>query len=427
MFPDNGHAGGPTPIPGNMGVPGPWSAGLGFSPPTPPPVEVDEEDVLDVPSLSATPALPGESVQAGLPSNTPSGPAVPEPVLDPRAGGPIIQPPPLPPVEIDEKEVVEAGPSSPGPSPEAAGKGDAAKDAGADSSIPFGFLPLLGWGIGILVAAWMYALAAPFLANAITLHGWRLALSLCMGLLPPAIGVAVVGYAFWRIRRVPRVGQIRESDYGDASSLWERLKTRCLPRLPADIPAIDAYVRENGMECTDAKKLLSHLQGIVPVRWPNSRAKVEEFKRFQALQNSRARDIILRCAKYVGVKTAASPWKIVDVLAVLYHSSRMIWRLSRLYNRQASPRAAFGLACRWFVNLYIAGEAGVVAKEAGIAARSFVSKEFGDSVPDWLPAVLGPLAKYAGKLAEGSLNAFLVWRLGHHAMDSFRFLVTDGE
>jgi uncharacterized membrane protein YcjF (UPF0283 family) len=317
-------------------------------------------------------------------------------------------------------------PSSPESGPESAGKGGVAKDTEGVSSIPFGFSTLLGWGIGILVVVWMYALAAPFLANAITLHGWRLVLSLCMGLLPPAIGAATVGYAFWRLRHIPHAAQIRE-DAGDASFLWDTLKTQYLLHLPADMQAIDVYIQTNGLKDTAAKKLLVHLQGIEPVRWPNSQAKVEEFKQFQALQNSRAQEIIFQTAKYVGVKTAASPWKIVDMLAVLYHSSRMVWRLALLYNRQATPRAAFGLACRWFVNLYIAGEADRVAKEVGNAAQSFVAKEFGDSVPDWLHAVLGPLVKYAGKFAEGSLNAFLVWRLGQHAMKSFQFLVTDGK
>ena len=128
------------------------------------------------------------------------------------------------------------------------------------------------------------------------------------------------------------------------------------------------------------------------------------------MQDERAKEIIGKTWKLVAIKTAASPWKIVDMIAVVYNSTVMITKLAKLYNRRTSSRAAFRLVCRWIINIYIAGEMGEVAQGATEWA----------SASDLISATYKPLAGFVGKIAEGGANAFLVYRLGCRAMTYFR-------
>ena len=135
------------------------------------------------------------------------------------------------------------------------------------------------------------------------------------------------------------------------------------------------------------------------------------------MQDERAREIICKTWKLVAIKTAASPWKIVDMLAVVYNSTVMITRLAKLYNRRIYGSAGFRLVCRWIVNIYIAGE-------MGDAARGAVEWA---SANELISATYKPLAGFIGKIAEGGANAFLVYRLGNRAMEYLRPLVNDKE
>ena len=105
--------------------------------------------------------------------------------------------------------------------------------------------------------------------------------------------------------------------------------------------------------------------------------------------------------------------KIVDMAAVVYNSTVMITRLAKLYNRRASGRAAFRLACRWIVNIYIAGELGDMAQDASEWTADLVS------------GTLKPLAGVLGKAAEGGANGLLVRRLGLRAIAEFRPLINE--
>ena len=129
-----------------------------------------------------------------------------------------------------------------------------------------------------------------------------------------------------------------------------------------------------------------------------------EFRRFQAFQDELADEIIARTWKQVGLLTAASPWKLGDRLVVAYHSAIMIARISRLYSRQVSGLVAFRLACRWLIDIYVAGELGELSANT---IPSIVS-----SFP-----LLGSIL---GKTAEGGVNAVLVINLGRKAKNHFR-------
>lgn len=287
-----------------------------------------------------------------------------------------------------------------------------------DGDVPkapcIGFLPFLGWAFCLIVVLWMIATSSPFLANALTLRGWRLCASLFLGLLPSMFVLGVMLYAVIRFRSIPRMEQFSEVSFIDnIDELKERLAIQYLRGFSDP----QRYAIENGFvdksNVTDDVPIvdcLKRLKGEIPSSCSGSDGWLYLFKEFQRMQDERAKEIIGKTWKLVAIKTAASPWKIVDMIAVFYNSTVMIARLAKLYNRRMSSQAAFRLACGWFINIYIAGGAGDAAQGAVEWA----------SANDLISATFKPLAGIVGKVAEGGANAFLVQRLGRRAMEYLR-------
>ena len=283
------------------------------------------------------------------------------------------------------------------------------------------FLPFLGWACCVIVTLWIVTVSSPFLANALTLHGWRFWVSLVLALLPLLLVFGVVLYAMMRFRRIPRIEQFSESSFVDKP---EELQDKIVVHYLGKIADPQGYAVENGFveegNVTDDLPIvdsLKRLKGDIPSHCSGSDGWLYLFKDFQRMQDERAREIIGKTWKLVAIKTAASPWKIVDMIAVVYNSMVMITKLAKLYNRGASSQAAFRLVCRWIINIYIAGEAGDAAQGAVEWANA----------NDLISSTYKPLAGFLGKIAEGGANAFLVYRLGCRAMEYFRPLRLERE
>ena len=293
--------------------------------------------------------------------------------------------------------------------------------ANIDKRPSLGVLSVVGWGACLIAMLWSVTVASPLLANALTLQGWRFWCLLALALLPAAIIVVLAVYAIMLFRRMPQVEQFSEADFeGREDELQDLLATRYLAQLPSP----QKYAEENGFvrnggDVADAPIVdsIRRLTGEMPSHCSGNDGWIRLFKEFQALQDERAKAIIKRAWELVAVKTAASPWKVVDMIAVIYNSTIMVARLARLYNRRTSGRAAFRLVCRWFINIYIAGEMGDVTQGAVEWA----------SANELISATYKPLAGFIGKIAEGGANAFLVYRLGCRAMVYFRPLAYYGK
>ena len=329
--------------------------------------------------------------------------------MERRPGGCDIKPVrPKPVLLHDDAEYAYASPSGAGRigilSDE---KPDGAHGVRGSGILPFGCL-----AIGVLFAMWLFAAVSPFWANALTLHGWRMWLSLCLGCLPIAFVLCLAFYAMAKFRKLPRVEQFAASSFTNKAELQRRLSETYLDRIVNP----EQYAADNGFADGDGNRTRAEVVGCIKrlkSSVSDSRGWLMEFDRFQTLQDERANEIITRAWKLVAIKTAASPWKIVDIIAVVYNSTIMVTRLARLYNRRTSRHAAFRLVCRWFINIYIAGEMG----EASQGAVEWASAN------DLISSTYKPLAGLIGKVAEGGANAFLVYRLGRRAMAYFRPLV----
>ena len=167
---------------------------------------------------------------------------------------------------------------------------------------------------------------------------------------------------------------------------------------------------------------------------------VDVFERFQKCQEDRAYEVVKKYCQLVALKTAACPWKFIDMVIVFVNLTLMIEKIALVYNRRVLKEGAFRLLCRWFMNIYISGELGAITEN--------VSNQASDKVADWLTNVkdvtngqpmaggaqsegfadlfsasLPILSKVVGKVAEGGMNAYLAYRMGKRAIEEFRFFV----
>ena len=292
--------------------------------------------------------------------------------------------------------------------PSSAGGGELVKD---QKNIKGSAILILGWSVCAIVVLWMFTAASPFIANALTQHGWRLWASLVLGSLPIVSVVGLMVYVLRWFLKVPKVEQFNRRSFPNKAELQRHLSTSYL----ANIPNPERYATDNGFANADGKRdrtvlveCLNHLRRGAS----DSRAWLVEFDRFQSIQDERAKEIIFNVSKHVGLTTAACPWRLLDMITVVYHSTLMITRLAKLYNRQTSRYAAFWLGCHWITNIYVSG----IMQDAAQQGIEIAASSLG-GLTNFFSKALGAVV---GKSTEGLVNALLVTRLGHCAMAYFR-------
>lgn len=247
---------------------------------------------------------------------------------------------------------------------------------------------------------------------------------LCLAWAMFAVTVAVFAYIALRARRLfshlPKIDSVKESEYAhDPLNLMKRVKSDYISPI---LKRKDAYAAD--LKLTADHELIGKLFDLSSDRYVDSLAFLEDFKLFQRQQGEKAAKIIFEHAKQVAIKTAASPWKIVDMLSVFYNSSSMIYEIALVYNRQIRRSQAFRLSLRWMFNIYIAGELGAIADKSGEAIDQSIRTMIGDQdVSSLVAPALPLLSKFIGKFAEGGVNAYNVYRLGKCAVAEFKYLV----
>ena len=187
-------------------------------------------------------------------------------------------------------------------------------------------------------------------------------------------------------------------------------------------PARDRYAELSGFK--DDAAALYLLSRLRDHKYADFNGFMDEYSQFQLALDKQALEVIKHYAKIIGIKTAASPWKVVDIIAVFFNSTLMVSKIAKVYHRRVSRQQAFRLVIHWFINLYISGELGQVTEGAADAIARGASEWLGEEgISSVLQTAAPLLAKFGGKLAEGGINAYLAYRLGSRACEHFRELV----
>lgn len=290
----------------------------------------------------------------------------------------------------------------------------------ADTSEDFGLLKLTAYACGTIVAIWLLGSFGAVLHNiAIAASIPEMVLFCLIFVIEVLLVWYVIRYAKKTFAELPKITQIHRKEYSGALyTLAAKLKSDYIWQFPD----LDQYAKLSGFNHGDtALYMLSRLRNH---KYADSVGFMDDYDKFQLAQDEQALVIIKYYAKIIGIKTAASPWKVVDILAVFFNSTLMVSKIAKVYHRQLSRQQAFRLVIHWFINLYISGELGQITEGTADAIAKGASEWLGE---EGISAILQPavplLAKFGGKIAEGGVNAYLAYRLGNRACEHFRELV----
>jgi len=297
-------------------------------------------------------------------------------------------------------------------------KGHQREDSGITGD--FGLLKLTAYACGAIVAIWLLG------SFGTVLHSIAVAESIPETVLFSLIFLIevsavwyVIQYAKKTFAKLPKITQIHRKEYSGAlHTLATKLKSDYIRQFQE----LDLYAEQSGFKQGDAA--LCMLSRLRDHKFADSVGFMDEYDRFQLALDKQALAIITHYAKIIGIKTATSPWKVVDIIAVFFNSTLMVFKIAKVYHRQVSRQQAFRLVIHWFINLYISGELGQIAEGAADSIAKGTADWLGD---EGFSSILQPavplLAKFGGRIAEGGVNAYLAYRLGCRACEYFRELV----
>ena len=270
-----------------------------------------------------------------------------------------------------------------------------------------GILALLILGVSLL-GLFLYATALSFIARVGT---YPLPLQIPVWILLFVVLVLVV-YAtvrlivLWRsLQRHPQVTltKIDLDDPGAAKEALSRYLKHLLERIESATQQWNRFWPDDpgkGKAVEDSCRKLVSARHIDAVSWLE---EYEESIREPMDQAAAAR--INRYWRLVGIKTAISPFPLVDSIAVLYNNFLMIGDLATLYGRRISRHEIIILMGIIIFQVYIATHAqevlDSVADEMTQTIQSGVARSFTQF--------------FSPKLAEGAINAMVTWRIGKRA------------
>ena len=248
--------------------------------------------------------------------------------------------------------------------------------------------------------------------------------------------LAVIAYALFILVRVLwKLPRIKQAAKKDATGKEVSCKDQAKAIHEYLVLAFQGKNQDRGVfekACADYEREIGHVAGC-PQELPPLLSKklrtllsnfedddyedwMVDFLAFEKMQDDAASNCIMERAKCVFLKTGISPWRFVDAMAVLYHSVMMTTELANLYRRGMSRFQAFRLVID---GIFAIGVASVAQDALEKAAEELTKHVFTTGSK----LVNGLLSKVAAKVAEGSLNAALVYRLGRRMQSRFKPLV----
>lgn len=331
------------------------------------------------------------------------------------------------------------------------GDGAESKEEVAGSSAS-PLLMVIAWFLGGALALWLYFQLAGLLKLVLECQGWRLWVAIGLFAIPfGALVYIVIKFliVFGKLPAREQVkGNLQTSDIAESEALADSLKPY-LFELPEDYDIV--FERKNREEI---KSRIMKLRD--DTYYSDANGWIKDFARFQKDQEDRALDIVKTYCKLVALKTAACPWKAIDMVIVFVNSTLMIEKIAKVYNRRVTKAGAVRLLCRWFMNIYISGELGAITENAthhasdkvaawltkdnsSNAAASGAEAATGqmadgvannisdggsaESLTGVFTASLPILSKFVGKAVEGAINAYFAYRMGRRAIDEFRCVI----
>ncbi len=219
-------------------------------------------------------------------------------------------------------------------------------------------------------------------------------------------------YLWARLRKTPSVRHVSRKELSERRSMREAAKKEqraskealygYLEKYPKD-PAHDKLLKRLGMGegeiqklYKERKRLLNEKDDVGPEVW------VRNFqRRFATCLEVVAYQAVKRRASLVGLKTAAVPNSILDMLIATHGAFAITGDVCRLYNLRTGAVGTGIIMAQAFANVYLAGR-----------LEDFTDGALDVIIDEQASLVAQVLGKVSTKVAEGAANGILLYRLG---------------
>jgi uncharacterized membrane protein YcjF (UPF0283 family) len=130
------------------------------------------------------------------------------------------------------------------------------------------------------------------------------------------------------------------------------------------------------------------------------------FKNFQESLDKIAENRLDECAKWVGFKTAVSPYPVLDMLITAYWSFTLISDLCTIYNVRLGKFGMFLLLCQTAAIIFISGKVDQAEDCTTQAIEGLLGNFLNNKTVTWIAGNI------TAKTASGLINYYLIRRLG---------------
>ncbi|MFW5731450.1 MAG: DUF697 domain-containing protein [Desulfonatronovibrionaceae bacterium] len=178
-----------------------------------------------------------------------------------------------------------------------------------------------------------------------------------------------------------------------------------------------------GLDMAELEKLKKYKQALLDkYGYADCSRWIREFEEsFVYLLDKAAARRIRAYARNVAMGTAASPFRFLDQLVVLYSSLKLISELLQIYHLRPALGQSTIILARAIIQAYLSGIA-ADQSEAGVEAFSEHFKDLFNEISSTtgMSMVTDATRLVLPHVSQGAMNAFLIWRLGKQARKMVR-------
>ena len=197
-----------------------------------------------------------------------------------------------------------------------------------------------------------------------------------------------------------------------------------IPEMKQEIPEWHDKKNDTNDKKTNAKEIEELRNKLARgahahAHYHNKEAWLNDYKEFQKKIDQLAEKRLGECARWVGFKTAISPYAVMDMLITVYWSFRLIEDLCTIYNVRLGKVGLLVLFCQVVGAIFLVGKIDEAEKYTEAAFEDLIVKFLDNDTLKWV------LGKVAAKAVSGFVNYYIIKRIGKYAMSELKPLRLD--
>jgi uncharacterized membrane protein YcjF (UPF0283 family) len=239
-----------------------------------------------------------------------------------------------------------------------------------------------------MMGIWLLSTTIGLIASLATLPGWVAYPLTAILIVLLGIVFYVLGLAIYKYCSVPYTPQLKLEQIRKAQVEGHNAYSTARDYLENHLRAINAsdkgyfsVLKQMDLKEIECDQFEHDLKALLNNRRIEGKAWLHEYQdNIQSVVDGLALRRIRKCATTVGLKTAISPWKAVDLMAVFYNNTILVKDLCLLANRRVSNLQSLSILTRVGFNMYVASEAQEIARQTIHGALNGGYKQVADDI-----------------------------------------------